>query len=145
MLEKTLESPLDCKEIQLVNPKGNQSWIFIERTDAKAEALVLWPPDVKSWLTRKDPSAGKHWCQEEKVMTDDEMVGWHHWLDAYEFVQASGVGDGQGSLMCCSPWGHKELDTTVTELNWIVIHFSNCLSNIFFPKICTFYCFYGEK
>ena len=109
--EKTFESPLDCKETKLVNPKVNQSWIFIGRTDAEAEAQILWPPDVKSGLFRKDP-AGKDWRQEEKGMTEDKMVGWHHWLDGHEFEQAPGDGEGQGSLACCSPWGQKELDTT---------------------------------
>ena len=111
VLEKTLESPLDCKEIKPVNPKGNQSWIFIGRTDAEAEALILWPPDAKSWLIWKDPDAGKDW-RWEKVMTEVKMVGWHHWLDGHEFEQALGDGDGQGSLACCSPWGRKESDTT---------------------------------
>ena len=104
VLEKTLENPLDCKEIQPLNPKGNQSWIFIGRTDA--EAPILWPPDVKSWLIWKDPDAGKDWRQEEKEMTEDEVVGWHHRLDGHEFEQALGVGDGQGSLAWCSPWDH---------------------------------------
>ena len=117
VLEKTLRSPLDCKEIQPVHPKGNQSWIFIGRTDAEAETLILWPPDVKNWLIWKDPDPGKDWKQEEKEMTEDEMVGWHHRLDGHEFEQASGVGDGQGSLACCSPWGHKESNTT-EWLNW---------------------------
>ena len=117
VLEKTLESPLDCKEIQPVNPKGNQSWIFIGRTDAEAETLILWPPDVKNWLIRKPPDAGKGWRQEEKGMTEDEMVEWHHQLDGHEFEQAPGVGDGQGSLACCSPWGRKESDMT-EWLNW---------------------------
>ena len=107
VLEKTLESPLDCKEIKLVNPKGNQSWIFIGRTDAKAEVLILWPPDVKNWLLRKDPDAGKDWRQEEKGMTEDEMVGWHHWLHEHEFEQTLGDGEGQGSLACCSPCSHN--------------------------------------
>ena len=98
VLENTLESPLDSKEIKPVNPKGNQSWIFFERTDAKAEASILWLPDVKNWLTGKDPDAGKDWSQEEKGMTEDEMVGWHHWPNGHEFEQALGVGDGQGSL-----------------------------------------------
>ena len=111
VLEKTLESPLDCKEIKPVNLKGNQSWIFIGRTDAEAEAPTLWPPDVKSWLIRKDPHAGKDWRQEEKGMTDDKMVGWHHWLNGHESEKAPGDGEGQGSLACCSPWGHKESDT----------------------------------
>ena len=116
-LEKTLESPLDCKEIKPINPKGYQSWIFIGRTDAEAETPVLWPPDAKNWLTGKDPVAGKDWRQEEKGMTDDEMVGWHHWLDGHEFEQAPEVDDGQGSLACCSPRGCKELNMT-DQLNW---------------------------
>ena len=122
MLEKTLERPLDCKEIQPVHPKGNQSWIFIGRTDAEAEAPVLCPPNAKNWLIGKDPDAGKDWREEEKRMTENEMVGWHHWLDEHEFEQAPGVGDGLVSLVCCSPWGHKESDTTErltwTELDW---------------------------
>ena len=118
-LEKTLESPLDCKEIKPVNLKGNQSWILIEGTDAEAEAPILWPPDVKNWLTGKDPGAGKDWRQ-EKGMTEYEMVGWHHRFNGYEFEQASGDSEGQGSLVCCSPWGCKELDTT-ERLNKIII------------------------
>ena len=118
VLEKTLESPLDCKEIKPVNPKGNQSWIFIRRTDVEAEAPILWPPDVKNWLIWKDPDAGKDWRQEEKRTTEDEMVGWHHRLNGHEFEQALGVGDGQGSLVCCSPWGCRESETT-ERLNWI--------------------------
>ena len=106
VLEKTLESPLDCKEIQPVHPKGNQSWVFIGRIDVEAETPVLWLPDVKSLLIGKDPDAGKGWRQEEKGMTEDEMVGWHHQLYGHEFEQAPGVGDGQGSLACCSPRGH---------------------------------------
>ena len=116
-LEKTPESPLDCKKIQLVNPKGNQSWIFIWRTDAEAEAPILWPPDAKNGLTRKDSDTGKDWRQEEKGTTEAEMAGWHHWLDGHKSKQASRVGDGQGSLACCSPWGHKGSDTT-EWLNW---------------------------
>ena len=116
-LEKTLQSPLDSKEIQPVHPKGNQSRIFIGRTDAEAEASILWPPDTKNWLSWKDPDAGKDWWQEKKGMTEDEMVGQHHWLDGYEFEQAPGVGDGQGSLLCSSPWGCKESDMT-EQLNW---------------------------
>ena len=112
MLEKTLRSPLDCKEIQPVHPKGDQFWVLIGRTDVEAEAPILWPPDVKSWLIWKDPDAGKDWGQEEKGTTEDEMVGWHHRLDGHEFEQALGVGDGQGGLVCCSPWGCKESDTT---------------------------------
>ena len=117
VLEKTLESPLDSKEIQPAHPKGNQPWIFIARTDAEAEALILWPPDSKNQLTGKDPDAGKDWRQEEKRMTEDEKVGWHHRLNGHEFEKALGVGDGQGSLACCSTWGCIELDTT-EQLNW---------------------------
>ena len=109
---ETIESPLDCREIQPVHPKGNQSWIFIGRTDAKAEIPILWPPHVKSWFIGKDPDAGRDWGQEEKGMTEDEMVEWHLWLDGHEFEQSPGVGNGQGSLMCYSPWGHKKSDTT---------------------------------
>ena len=117
VLEKTLESPLDCKDIQPVHPKENQSWIFIGRTDAEAEAPILWPPDMKNWLTLKDPDAGKDWRWEEKGMTEDEMVGWHHRLNGLEFEQALGVGDGLESLACYSPWSCKESDTT-ERLNW---------------------------
>ena len=112
VLEKTLEGPLDCKEIKLVNPKGNQSWILIGRTDAEAGVPMLWPPDAKNWLIGKDPGAGKDWRQEEKVTSEDEMVWWHHWLDGHEFEQAPGSGEWQGGLRCCSPWGRKEPDTT---------------------------------
>ena len=112
VLEKTLESPLDFKEIQAVHPKGNQSWILIGRTNAEAETPILWPPDAKNWLIGKDPDAGKAWRREEKGTTEDEMVGWHHQLNGREFEQTLGVGDGQGSLVCCSPSGHKEVDTT---------------------------------
>ena len=118
---KTLESPLDCKEIQPVHPKGNQSWIFIGRTDAEGKALILWPPDWKNWLIGKDREAGKDWRQEEKGTIEDEMVGWHHRLDGHEFEQAPGVVDGQGSLACCSPWGRKESDMT-EGLNWTEEH-----------------------
>ena len=107
VLEKTLKSPLDCKEIQPVNPKGNQSWIFIGRTDDEAEIPILWPPDAKKWLTGKDPDAGKDWSREEKGTTEDEMVGWHHQLDGHEFESAPGVGDAKGSLVFFSPWGCK--------------------------------------
>ena len=109
VLEKTLESPLDSKEIKPVHPKENQSWIFIERTDA--EAPVLWPPDAKNQLLGKDPDAGKDWRQ-KKGTTEDEMVGWHHWLQGDEFEEILGVGDGQGGLACCNSWGRKEWDTT---------------------------------
>jgi len=111
VLEKTLESPLDCKQIKPVHPKGNQFWMFIGRTDAEAEVLILWPPDVKSQLTGKDPDAGKDWRQEEKGMTEHEMVGWYHWLNGHEFGQALGDGKEQGSLVCCSSWCCKESDT----------------------------------
>ena len=117
VLEMTLQSPLDCKEIQLVTPEGSQSWIFIGRTDAEAETPILWPSSVKNWLIGKDPDAGKDQRQEEKGTTEDEMVGWHHWLNGHEFEQALGVGEGQGSLVCCSPWGCNELDMT-KRLNW---------------------------
>ena len=112
VLEKTLQSPLDCKQIKPGNPKGNQSWMFIGRTDSEAEAPILWLPDMKDWLIWKDPDTGKDWRQEEKWTTEDEMVGWHHWVNGYEFEQAPGVDDGQGGLVCCSPWGHQESDTT---------------------------------
>ena len=117
VLEKTLESPLGCKEIQPVHPEGDQSWVFIGRTDVVSEAPILWPPDVKSWLIGKDPNAGKDWRQEEKGTTEDEMVGWHHWLNGHEFGWTLGAGDGQGGLACCGPWGHKESDMT-ERLNW---------------------------
>ena len=122
MLEKTLESPLDCKEIQPVHPKGNWSWIFIQRADVEAETPILWPPDAKSWLIGKDPDAGKDWGQKEKGTTEDEMVGWHHWLDGHEFEWALRVGDGQGGMVCCGPRGHKESDTT-ERLNWTELDF----------------------
>ena len=117
VLEKTLESHLDCKEIQPVHPKGVQSWVFIGRSDVEVEIPILWPPDVKSWLIWKDPDAGKDWMQGKKGTTEDKMVRWHHWLDGHEFERTLGVGDGQGGLACCSSWGHKELDTT-EWLNW---------------------------
>ena len=113
VLGKTLESPLDCKEIKPVNPK-----IFIGRTDAEVETPILWPPDAKNRLIGKDPNAGKDWRQEEKGTTEDKMVGWHHQRDGHEFEQVPGVGDGPGSLACCSPWGHKESDMT-EWLNWL--------------------------
>ena len=116
VLEKTLESPLDCKEIQPFYPNRHESWILIGRTDAEAETPILWPPDVKNWLIGKVPDAGKDW-RWEKWMTEDEMVGWHHLLNGHEFEQVPGVGDGQGSLACCSPWGYNESDTT-KQLNW---------------------------
>ena len=110
--EKDLASPLHYKQIKPVNPKGNQSWIFIGRTDAKVEASIFWPPDAKSWLIRKEPDAGKYWRQEEKRTTEDKMVGWHHRCDGHDFEQPLGDGEGQGSLVCCSPWYLKESDMT---------------------------------
>ena len=122
VLEKTLESPLDCKEIQPVHPKGDQSWVFIGSIDFEAETPILWPPDGKSWLIWKDPDAGKDWRQEEKGMTEVEMVGCHHWFSEHGFGWTPGVGDRQGGLMCCDSWGCKESNTTEqmnwTELNW---------------------------
>ena len=114
---RRLENPLDCKEIQPVHPKGDPAWVFIGRTDVETETPIFWPPDVKSWLTRKYPDAGKDWGQEEKGTTEDEMVGWHHRLNGHGFGWTPGVGDGQGGLACCGSWGHKESDTT-EWLNW---------------------------
>ena len=117
VLEKTLVSLLDHKEIKPVHPKGNQSWIFIRMTDAEAKIPILWPPHVKNWLIGKDPDAGRDWRQEEKGTAEDEMIGWHHRLNEHEFEQAPEVGEGQGSLACCSPWDCKELNMT-ERLNW---------------------------
>ena len=127
VLEKTLESLLECKEIQPVHPKGDQSWVFIGKSDVEAETLILWPPDPKSWLIGKVPDAGKDSGQEEKGMTEDEMVGWHHWLDGHEFEWTPGVGDGQGGLASCDSWGHKELDMT-ERLNWTELMITLCLT-----------------
>ena len=121
MLEKTLESPLDCKESQPVHSEGDQPWVFFGRTDAEAETPILWPSDVKSWLIWKDPDAGKDWGQEEKGMTEDEMVGWYHWLNRHGFGWTSGVGDRQGGLACCDSWGRKESDRT-ERLNWTELY-----------------------
>ena len=126
MLKKILDCLLDSNGIKPANPKGNQSWILTGRTDDEAEAPILWPPDAKSWLIWKDPDAGKDWRWKEKGMTEDEIVGWHHWLNGHEFEQTLGVGDRQGGLVCCSPWGYKELETT-EWLNWAEV---------------LFYCFY---
>ena len=137
VLEKIFESPLDYKEIKLVNPKGNQSWIFIGRTEVEAETLILWSPDAKNWLIGKDPNSGKDWRQEEKGTTEDETIGWHHWYDGHEFEQAPGIGNGQGSLACCSPRGHKESDT-IERLNWTELketfHYLSTWSS---PIICS--------
>ena len=119
VLKKTLVSPLDCKEIQPVHPKGDQSWVFIGKTDAEAETPILWPPDAKSWLIWKDPDAEKDWGQEEKGTTEDEMVGWHHQLNGHGFGWTPEVGDGQGGLVCCSSWGSQRVGHDwATELNW---------------------------
>ena len=116
---RRLLSPFDSKEIQPVHPKGDQSWVFIGRTDVEAEAPILWPPDMKSWLIGKDTDDGKDWGQEEKGTTEDEMIGWHHWLNGHEFGWTPGVGDGrQGGLVCCGSWGHRVGYDWVTELNW---------------------------
>ena len=112
VLEKTLESPLVSKEIKLVGPKGNEPWIFFGRTDAEAEAPALWPPEVKNWLTGKEPDAGQDWRWEEKGTREDKMVGWHHRARGHEFEQTPGDGKGQGGLACCSSWGHKKLNMT---------------------------------
>ena len=129
VLEKTLVSPLDCKEIQPVHPKGDQSWAFIGRSDVEAETPVLWPPHAKSWLIWKDPDAGEDWGQEEKGTTENEMVEWHHWLNGHEFGWTPGVGEGQRGLGCCSPWGCKESDMT-EWLNWTEL-------NLLFPWIAS--------
>ena len=122
VLEETLESPLDCKEIKLVNPKGNQSWICIGKTDAEAKAPILWPPDAKNWLTGKDPDAEKDRRQEEKETTEDEIVGWHYGLDGHEFEHAPGVGWWTGKPGILHPWSHTEIrHDWVTELNWMLL------------------------
>ena len=140
--EDSWESPLDCKEIKPVTPKGNKSWIFIGRLDAEAETPILWPSNVKNWLLRKDPDTEKDWRQEEKGTIEDEWVGWHHQLDTHEFEQAPGVGDGQGGLACCSPWGRKELDRT-EWLNWteeslqLIHYFYYCYFSCLIAVICS--------
>ena len=125
MLKKTLESPLECKESKPVHLKGNQSWIFIGRTDAEAETPIVWSPDAKNWLIWKDSDAGKDWMQKEKGMTEDKTVEWHHWLNGREFQEAPGVGDEYGNLVCCNPWGQKSQTRLCdwTELNWIYCHY----------------------
>ena len=149
VLEKTLEGSLDCKEIKLVNPEGNQPWPFIGRTDAEAEAPILWPPDVKSWLVRKDPDGGKDWRQEEKRMTEDEMIGWRHRLNGNEFEQAPGDGEGKGTLACCSSWGRKEWDMTerlnkcicVKPFSWFILLplYHPCI-HAFVLYLCVYFC-----
>ena len=127
VLEKTRESLRETEDIKPVNPEGNQSWIFIERTDAEAETLILWLLDVKNWPIGKDPGFRKDLRWEEKGMAEDEIVGWHHRLDGHGFKQVLGVGDGQGSLACCSPWSHKESDTT-EGLSWTEL--SDCAQHL---------------
>ena len=133
VLEKTIEGPLDCKEIQPVHSEGDQPWDFFGRNDAEAETPVLWPSHVKCWLIGKDSDAGRDWGQEEKGMTEDEMAGWHHWLDRHEFGWTPGVGDGQGGLACCDLWGRKESDTT-EWLNWTEASWVHCPSRL--PYLC---------
>ena len=142
VLEKTLESPLDCKEIQPVHPKWDQSWVFIGRTDAKVETPILWPPHAKSWLIGKDSDGGRDWGQEEKRTTEDEMAGWHHWLDGREFEWTPGVGDGQGGLACCDSWGYKKSDT-IELLKWTELKIQNFwnigfLCSIYFVRVTLF-------
>ena len=131
VLDKTLESPLDCKEIQPVHSEGDQPCDFFGRNDAKAETPVLWPPDAKIWLIGKDPDAGRDCKQEEKGTTEDEMAGWHHWLDGRESGWTLGVGDGQGGLACCDLWGRKESDTT-ERLNWTELKETEIVSGLLF-------------
>ena len=122
---RLLRVPWTARRSQPVHSKGDQSWVFIERNDAKAETLILWPPHAKGWLIGKDPDAGRDWWQEEKGMTEVEMAGWHHWLDEHEFGWTPGVGDEQGGLVCCDSWGHKESDTT-EWLNWNELNKDTC-------------------
>ena len=138
VLEKTPESPLDCKDIQPVYSKGDQSWVFIGRTDVEGETPILWPPDANSWLIWKDPDAGKDWGQEEKGTTEDEVAGWHHQLNGHGFGWTPGVGDGQGGLACCCSWGRKESDTT-EWLNWTYTKYTliYCIYTIY--NLCTKY------
>ena len=131
MLEKTLESPLDRKEIQPVHSEGDQPWDFFGGNDAKAETPVLWPPHANSWLIGKDSDAGRDWGQEEKGTTEDEMAGWHHWLDGHESEWTPGVGDGQGGLACCDSWGRRELDMT-ERLNWTEMSVVKSVSELYF-------------
>ena len=146
VLEKTLKDPLDSKEIKPINPKGNQSLTFVGRTDAKTEVSILWLPDAKTWLIGKAPE--KDWRQEEKGKPEDKMVGWHHRPDGHESEQAPRVGDGQGSLVCCSPWGHKELDMT-EQLNWgAIIVNNNWLSiqiSFYYKNVLYYTCIYYKE
>ena len=123
VLEKTLESSLDSKEIQSFHAKGDQSWVFIGRTDVEGETPILWPPNAESWFIEKDPDAGKDWRQEEKGMTEDEMALWYHWLNGHGFGWTLGVGDGQGGLVCCGSWCRRELDMTKRP-NWTELNYS---------------------
>ena len=141
MLKKTLESPLDSTRIKPVNPQGKQPWIFIGRTNVEAEAPVIWALDMKSWLSGKDSDVEKDWKQEEKDVTENEMVWWHHQIDRLEFEQAPGDSEGQGTLVFCSPWGHKELDTTeqqnksrdqIAKICWIIEKPREFQKNIYF-------------
>ena len=134
VLEKTLESPLDCK-IKPVNPKGNQSWIFIGMTDAEAEAPILWSPDARTWFIGKDPDSGKYWKQAEQGMTEDEIVGWHHWLDGHGFGQALGDGEKQGSLAYCSPWGHSVGHNWVTKTTIYLLTMCEARTNTLYMLI----------
>ena len=151
VLEKTLESPLDCKEIQPVHSEGDKSWDFFGRSDAKAETPVLWPPHVKSWLTGKDSDAGRDWGQEEKGTIEDEMAGWHHQLNGHEFAWTPGVGDRQGGLGCCNSWRHKESDMN-EWLNWTEQHFTLHYPSpwltfplpLFLPSVFLFLPFYSS-
>ena len=136
---KTLESPLDCKEIQPVHSEGDQAWDFFGRNDAKAETAILWPPHAKSWLVGKDSDAERDWGQEEKGMTEDEMAGWHHWLDGSESEWTPGVDNGQGGLASCDSWGCKVGHNWVTELNWMTLIYIRELAQCYFSelgKIC---------
>ena len=133
VLEKLLRVPWTARRFQSVHPKGDQSWVFIGRTEVEAETPVIWPPDVKSWFIGKDPDAGKDWRQEEKGMTEDEMVGWHHWLNGHVFGWTPGVGDGQGDLVCCGSWGRKESDPT-EWLNWTELRCLSLCMEIFIHK-----------
>ena len=144
VLEKTLESPLDCKEIQPLHSKGDQSWVFIGRNDAKAETPVLWPPHEKSWLIGKDPDTGRDWGQEEKGTTEDEMAGWHHRIDGCEFEWTPGVGDEQGGLACWDSWGCKESDTT-EQLNWTELNGCRFLDVIQNHEVLLFQNFLDSK